>query len=87
MANKSQNSSIRTLLVVAAFAALPVLAGCSGGGGGGDTSTPPTVQLAQQKFGLGFATAFAATPNSDPREPSLNDIIALSLTTDPFEVP
>ena len=79
----------RVLLCGAAASALVGLAACGGGGSDGATAPPPPTMTPQgaQRFGLGFATSFGASANSDPRDPGMNDIIALSLTSDPIEVP
>ena len=90
MVNKSSAVRNRALLILAGVALLPALAACgSGGGGGGNTTTtpPPPSSLPQMKFGAKFAASFAASPNSDPVEPAVGDIIDLSLITDPFDVP
>lgn len=62
-------------------------AACSGGGGGGAEESPPAALVGAERFGAGFAAAFNKVPHSDPINPSLSDIIPLSYTTDPFEVP
>lgn len=67
---------------------LTVLAACSGGSDGAGVAPfdpPPIAGVA--RFGAGFAAAFAKSPYSDPTDPAPSDIIALSLTTDPLEVP
>lgn len=85
----SQRLVVRVLLGGAAASALMGLAACGGGGSDGATAPPPPTMTPQgaQRFGLGFATSFGASANSDPRDPGMNDIIALSLTSDPIEVP
>lgn len=79
----------RVLLGGVAASALIGLAACGGGGSDGATTPPAPTPVPQgaQRFGLGFSTSFSASPNSDPREPGINDIIELSLTSDPLEVP
>jgi multidrug efflux pump subunit AcrA (membrane-fusion protein) len=66
--------------------ALSVLAAC---GGGGDPPPPappaaPVVVAKQEdQFGANFASAFRASPTSEPITPVDGDIIALSLTAEP----
>ena len=85
----SQRFVTRLILGGVAASALMGLAACGGGGSDGATAPPPPTMTPQgaQRFGLGFATSFGASANSDPRDPGMNDIIALSLTSDPIEVP
>lgn len=72
------------LIVGLAFAT----AACSGGGGGSDPGPADPPPLAgSARFGPGFDLAFKAVSTADPRDPVAGDIIPLSLTTDPFEVP
>lgn len=83
--NRTKNP-IRLGLGVLAVASAALLSAC--GSGGGDTAvTPPPAAIGPARFGAKFATAFNASPNSDPIDPAVGDIIALSLTTDPLEVP
>ena len=63
------------------------LSACSGGGDGGVSPFDPPPLAGAARFGAGFAAAFAKSANSDPIDPVASDIIALSFTTDPFEVP
>lgn len=70
------------------FGVLTGLSACSGGSDGSVSPFEPPPPLAgAARFGAGFAAAFAKSPNSDPVDPLPSDIIALSFTTDPFEVP
>ena len=48
---------------------------------------PPETNFAEPgDFGAGFATAFAADPNSDPTDPMDGDIIPVTKTQDPLDV-
>lgn len=88
-AGRSGASRRRVGYAAVGLGLLTVLAACSGGGGdgGGNQPQPPAPPAGAARFGAGFAAAFAKSPHSDPTDPLPSDIIALSLTTDPFEVP
>jgi len=82
----------RKLLIAGAISSgLGALGGCSSGGDGVATvqppPPPPPVAMGAVRFGTGFATAFQAGTNTDPRDPMQADIIAASFSTDPLEVP
>lgn len=85
--NKSITKRRRAGYAAVGFGLLTGLSACSGGGDGSVSppSDPPPIGAA--RFGAGFAAGFAKTPNSDPANPVPGDIIALSFTTDPLEVP
>lgn len=71
------------------------LAACSGSDNGSSAPppvvvTPPPVVVTppaplQSRFGGTVSTSFAASPNSDAREPAAGDVPPLSFTTDPFD--
>ncbi|MFB9373677.1 hypothetical protein ACFFUB_06860 [Algimonas porphyrae] len=46
---------------------------------------PPTTGQASD-FGAGFATAFAANPNSDPVDPVMGDIIPITKFANPLDI-
>ena len=81
----------RVLLGTAALAAVAGLGAC-GGGGDDDVAvvtpppTPPAARFEDQ-FGANFGIAFRASANSDPRDPAPGDIIPISFTTDPVNIP
>lgn len=83
------------LLRSAAAAALTAsLAACdSGGGGGGGGGTPPTPPAPpapariEDGFGPQFGAAFRADANSNPRDPAAGDLVPVSFTTDPVNIP
>ncbi len=63
-----------------------LLAACGGGGHGGTTATAVATTSAASlpaTFGTGFATDFAASPNSTPAVPKVGDIIPVTLTGEP----
>jgi hypothetical protein len=81
---------IRTTLALAgAIGGGAAATACSDGGGMPTPPNPPQPPPAMgaERFGTGFALSARAAPNSDPREPTAADIIPLSLTTDPLDVP
>ena len=75
------------------------LSACGGGGnnGGGSNNPPPTggtppptsaplpPQTIQERFGSIFASIFNADRNSEPRDPTERDIVAVNLTADPID--
>ena len=76
----------------AAAALLASLAACGGGGGSdGDTTVtppaPPTPVRLEDQFGAQFGATFRTAPNSDPRDPAPGDLIPISFTTDPVNLP
>jgi len=81
----------RALLGTAALAAVAGLGAC-GGGGDDDVAvvtpppTPPAARFEDQ-FGANFGISFRAVANSDPRDPAPGDIIPISFTTDPVNIP
>ena len=81
------------LLRSAAAAALTAsLAACGGGGGsdGGTTVTPPAPPTAvklEDQFGAQFGATFRMAANTDPRDPAPGDLIPISFTTDPVNIP
>ena len=91
----ADNSTMkRVLLHSAAAAALAAgLSACGGGGGGdggggGGTDTPPPQSSRlEDQFGVNFGTAFRAAANGDPRDPAPGDLIPVSFTTDPVNIP
>lgn len=85
--NKSISKRRRAGYAAVGFGVLTGLSACSGGGDGGSSPSDPPPLAGAARFGAGFAAAFAKSPNSDPIDPVTGDIIALSFTTDPFEVP
>lgn len=77
-----------------------VLTACDSGGGGGggiDRGSANTgdgnvnrddgnrAQGIEGNFGAGFAAAFTAAANSEPIDPSSEDIIAIDPTADPID--
>lgn len=54
----------------------------SGGGGGGRDDKAKNVE---DNFGGGFAAAFNADANSEPIDPTRDDIIAVDVTADPID--
>jgi hypothetical protein len=67
------------------------LAACGGGGGGGGSdkvAAPPTVITTAQedKFGVGFGTAFRASPDSEPKIVNDDDLVPVSWTTEPINI-
>jgi hypothetical protein len=83
----------KRLLLRSAGAAVvaAALAACDGGGGDGGTVTPtptpdPPARLEDQ-FGANFGAAFRAAANMDPRDPAPGDLIPISFTTDPVNIP
>jgi hypothetical protein len=66
------------------------LAACGGGGGGGSDTPggPPTVITTAQedKFGVGFGNIFRDPLNSEPRPVNDNDLVPVSLTTEPIDI-
>ena len=87
----SQMNSLK--LFALALAASAVLASCSGGGGsdagnpgGGPPPPPPPVPFPGQ-LGIGFSMTFGAAANSEPRDPQPTDVIPISLTSEPIDVP
>ena len=48
------------------------------------TPTPPAARFSE--LGAGFATSFAASANSEPREVTASDVGAVSLTAEPANV-
>jgi ABC-type glycerol-3-phosphate transport system substrate-binding protein len=84
----------RILIKAAALVALAGgLAACGGGGGGGGDAVvvtpppPPAATAFEDQFGLGFGATYRLAANTDPRDPSPGDLIAVSFTTDPVPVP
>ncbi len=62
-------------------------AACGGGGGSDNGGPPPGPPQGTARFGAGFDLAFKALITQDPRDPVAGDVIPISYTTDPFEVP
>ena len=60
--------------------------GAGGGPGGGPFAPPPTLPV-QSQLGIGFSMIFGATANSEPRDPQPGDVIPVSLSADPVDVP
>lgn len=77
----------RLIVAAAALGLVALLSACGGSGGGGGNPPPDVPPSGVGRFGVGFAAAFAAAANSDPREVTAADVIPISLTTDPIEVP
>ena len=75
------------------------LSACGSGnnrGGGGTTpppsgtnpppvATPPASPTLAERFGAGFAAIFNADANSEPRDPTDADIVAVNLTAEPID--
>lgn len=78
--------------LIAAGAATALLAACGGSGSAAAPLSPPPppppgqIPLPSQ-LGIGFAMKFAAMLNADPTDPVNGDIIPLSLSGDPIDVP
>lgn len=77
-----------------AVAAAATLVSCGGGGGsdggpgaGGSTPPPPPPVPFPGQLGIGFSITFGAAENAEPRDPQPSDVIPISLSTDPIEVP
>lgn len=74
---------------IVATALLSALAACGGGGGSNSSNNPPptVVTTAQEdKFGIGFGTAFRAPANGEPANVSDGDLVPVSFTTEPIDI-
>ena len=87
----TKHRTVRLLTVAVLLGSAIQVAACSDGGGGSIFSppppTPPVQPVGAARFGGGFATSFAANKDTDPRDPVAGDIISVSFTTDPLDVP
>jgi len=79
--------------VMIAAAAAAALVSCSGGGGdggqgagGGAPPAPPPVPFPGQ-LGIGFSVTFGAAAIAEPRDPQAGDVIPISLSAEPIDVP
>lgn len=85
----------KSLLVVGGVVLLGIgLAGCGSSrsgvmGGGGDVGGTPAKPLAfEDQFGAnGFAPAYRAQPNSEPRDVAAGDVIPVNATAEPVPLP
>ncbi len=81
----------RAALAVAAAATLVSCGGSSGSGDGGGTGGSPFVPApplpVQSQLGIGFSMIFGIAATGEPRDPQAGDVIAISLTADPIDIP
>lgn len=83
----------RFLLRSAAVAALAAGLSACGGGGNDDSVTvtppppPPPAAPLEDQFGAQFGAIFRTPANSDPTDPAPGDLIPISFTTDPVNIP
>ncbi len=81
----------RATLAVAAAAALVSCGGSSGsgdgGGPGGGPFVPPPPLPVQSQFGIGFSMIFGTAAMGEPRDPQASDVIPISLSADPIDIP
>ncbi len=80
--------NLRNLVVVVLGTAIAACGGRAGDDGNGGGNNPPPVVISNplSVFGLGFATAFNASANSEPVSVGDEDIIPISLTDEPIEI-
>jgi hypothetical protein len=76
-----------------AVTAAAALVSCGGGGsdggpgpGAGTPPPPPAVPFPGQ-LGIGFSITFGAAANAEPRDPQAGDVIPVSLSAEPIDVP
>lgn len=79
----------RTLIIGTALLLLAgSLSACKSGNKDVAVTPPPTPPAKfEAQFGANFATAFQGAPNSEPKDVAAGDVIAVSPTAEPVNLP
>lgn len=63
------------------------LSACKSGNKTVEVTPPAPPARFEAQFGANFATAFQASPNSEPKDVAAGDVIAVSPTAEPVSLP